>query len=133
MARTLFRLIRSPAALPAMALMEVLTAAAVLGATFVAFFAVLTDAQADLATARANTQAVALAQSLLDGAQTNWQSGPYFGVRAGFNWRLSCASASTRSPRLRLIECHIEVRRAGLAPIALTRTWAEPHPSWSQP
>lgn len=125
--------IPSPVVLPAMALMEVLTAAAILGATFVAFFAVLTDAQADLAAARANTQAVALAQSLLDGAKTNWQTGPYSGVRAGFGWRLSCASANTRSPRLRLIECRAEVRRADLAPITLTRTWAEPHPSWLQP
>lgn len=119
--------------LPAMALMEVLTAAAILGATFIAFFAVLTDAQADLAAARANTQAVALAQSLLDGAKTNWRTGPYSGARAGFSWRLSCASANTRSPRLSLIECRAEVRRAGFAPIELTRTWAEPHPSWFQP
>lgn len=133
MARVLSRLIRSPATLPAMALMEVLTAAAILGATFVAFFAVLTDAQADLAAARANTQAVALAQSVLDGAQTNWQSGPYSGARGGFAWRLSCASANTRSPRLRLIECRAEVNRGRLAPITLVRTWAEPHPSWSQP
>lgn len=123
----------SPDALPAMALMEVLTAAAILGAAFLAFFAVLRDAHADLATARANTEAVALAQHLLEGAKTNWTRGPYSGARSGFVWRLDCESLPTRSPRLHLVECEAEVRRNAMAPIRLSRTWAETHPSWFRP
>lgn len=123
------RSIRSPDAhiVPAMALMEVLVAGALLAAAMLAFLAVLREAHGDLAQARNNAEATAVAMSVLREAQTSWESGPYAGERAGFSWRLSCSvSREASSPRLAVVNCSVSVARAGLSPLVLDRVWAAP-------
>ena len=56
----------------AMALVEVLVAAAILGAAMLAFLGVYRDARGDLASARMRAEASALALTLLSEARTTW-------------------------------------------------------------
>jgi hypothetical protein len=111
-----------------MALMEVLAAAALLGAVLVAFFAVLRDAQSHLATARINARATALAQEVLADARQTWLSGPYSGARDDLSWHLSCrVTNEAQSARLLLIACTATIARSQRDIVSLDQSWAEPH------
>jgi hypothetical protein len=111
-----------------MALMEVLIAGAVLAAAMLAFLAVLTEAHADLAHARRNAEAAALAQAILREARSHWARGPYSGERSGFSWTLACAAPpEASSPRLVLVQCSATITGNGLgAPRRFKTAWAAP-------
>lgn len=121
---------RSPGASrqPAMALMEALAAAAILAWAFSAFTAVLREAQNDLARARNNAQAAALAAMVLHQARDTWADGPYIGEHGAMNWRLRCAVSPLSSPRILLIGCNVSVAmRDELQPIIVLETaFAQP-------
>jgi hypothetical protein len=109
---------------PAMALMEVLVASAILIAAMLAFLLIIRDARSDLASARANAQATAVALDVLHEARTTWNKGPYTGERNGISWRLSCAaSPDGQSARLVVVGCLVAVAQTGRAPMILQSSW----------
>lgn len=119
--------IRSPAGryAPAMALLEVLVAAAILAGVVLAFLSLLGESRADLARARQTSEAAALGRSLLREASTNWERVPSVGETDGLRWTRRCeASSSIRSERLVLVLCRIRIQSGGGAEIALDTAWA---------
>ncbi|KAF0174201.1 MAG: hypothetical protein FD124_1418 [Alphaproteobacteria bacterium] len=123
-----FASIRSAAgrAQPAMALVEVVVAAAIIATAALLFLGILLDARADVARARAILLATAQANALLLDAQTNWPDIPRAGTQEGQSWTLDCQiGEDARSPRLVLLDCTARVTpAAGLkTPIVLRTTW----------
>jgi type II secretory pathway pseudopilin PulG len=125
---------RLRAALPAIALMEVLVAASILGLAAVAFLSVLRDAGADAAHARRHAQTSALALTLLQEARSSWRAGPHAGERGGMLWRRTCAlSADLRGQRLALVRCQISIERPGARPFTIQSAFASPLAEVRQP
>ncbi|MES1198606.1 MAG: hypothetical protein ABUS48_01335 [Pseudomonadota bacterium] len=125
-----FRSIPPPGALaPAMALLEVLVAGAVLGTALVFFFGVLRDGHADIARARSNTLASQIAFQALAQAQLDWPSIQSTGRNGRYTWTLSCTPSSTvKSPRLELIRCQASVTSPEQPALAFATAFAHVRP-----
>jgi hypothetical protein len=118
---------RSPAApsRPAMVLVEILVAAAILAAAAALFLSVLVDARSQVAQGRTSTAGLAVAADILRTTQTRWPNVAFSGERAGYAWVLHCEPRPLiQSPRFALRRCTAIVHPKRGPDIRLTSTWA---------
>ena len=92
------------------------------------------EAHFDLARAERQSQAIALAQTLLQTAPSDWEHAATLGESQGMSWTRQCALwPFVRSPRLALLDCRVTIQRNNETPIALETAFAIPREALLRP